>query len=138
MARVLFGIVYREVMGYPRPRSLSRTYFVNHGPTEVAIVLVHLGLDFPLSLLLPFLLWPRACAVGLHWILQEVHRHKVVNSLMLAVACHHGAGETGRVRKRIDRERELEPYRFPVYFLWTPMSPDLEPGAIQLARSAAL
>ena len=30
------------------------------------------------------------------------------------------------------------PYRFPMYFLWIPMSPYLEPGAIQLARSGAL
>ena len=30
------------------------------------------------------------------------------------------------------------PYRFPMYFLWVPMSPHLEPGATQLARSGTL
>ena len=69
-----------------------------------AIELVHLGLDFSFS----HLLWPRACAVGLHWLLQEVRRHEVVNGLML-VACHHGAEEPGRNRDRIVQDQKPEP-----------------------------
>ena len=67
-----------RTMGASRPKSqklVLQRFLVRRVPkgfgASQAIELVHLGLDFPFSHLVPFLLWPRACAVGFHWLFKK-------------------------------------------------------------------